>query len=675
MADDAAYEQLLARLDVVGRAGDTASARCPAHDDSKASLSLKQIEGMVLLICRAGCDTAAVVAAAGLEMRDLFDNRRGVDYRYDDGRVVHRKPNKDFPQSGNKTGTSLYRAAKVRDKVAAGGIVYVVEGEKDVHAVEAVGGVATCSPMGAGKARKFDWTPLAGATVRVVPDQDDPGQKHAADIVAILRELNANVTVVAPKVGKDAADHIAAGYGLDDLVLVESVIPDSGAELLEQLHALLCRYVIFPSAESADAVTLWVAATHAQPAWEHATRLVIKSPLKRCGKTRLQEIISETCHKPLRTTNISVAALVRSISVDDPPTLILDEADAVFATRRGERSESAEDLRGILNSGHSRGWPYIRYDAAARRSEECATFAMAVLGGIGDMPDTIEDRAVVISMRRRAPGETVSAFRRRRSIPPLQDLRARLAAWVQDQLDNLADTEPELPVEDRAADTWEPLAAIADAAGWDWPERARAACRALTGTAAPEDGTNGERLLADLRTVFEGTHFLYLGSIVDRLSEIEEAPWSDWYRGEPIGSRALAKLLKPYGIASRTGREGGTGESKRGYYADDFRDAWSRYVRDSGGTASLASQPSHDGQNGRSERVTEAVTDLFTGSVTAQDPTSDLHSGPDCDAVTGVTEDRLNGVPTCTVCGLSMSPWLVEHGYTTHVTCEPEEAA
>jgi hypothetical protein len=83
------------------------------------------------------------------------------------------------------------------------------------------------------------------------------------------------------------------------------------SHLLDEVHAALTRYVIFPSPEAADAVTLWVTATHAQAAWEHATRLVVKSPLKRCGKTRLQEIASELCYRPLRTTNISVAALVR----------------------------------------------------------------------------------------------------------------------------------------------------------------------------------------------------------------------------------------------------------------------------------------------------------------------------------------------------------------------------
>src|SRR5689334_10589625 len=202
-----------------------------------------------------------------------------------------------------------------------------------------------------------------------------------------------------------------------------------GAHLLDEVHAAYTRYVIFPCPEAADAVTLYTAATHAQTAWEHASRLVIKSPVKRCGKTRLQEVARELVHRALPTTNISPAALARSISQDDPPTLILDEADTIWG-KKEQRSEGAEDLRGILNSGHSRGWPYVRWDANARRAEHCPTFAMAIIGGIGDLPDTIEDRAVVVSMRRRAPGERITQWRSRRAVPKLRALRARLHEWV-----------------------------------------------------------------------------------------------------------------------------------------------------------------------------------------------------------------------------------------------------
>jgi Protein of unknown function (DUF3631) len=431
------------------------------------------------------------------------------------------------------------------------------------------------------------------------------------------------------------------------------VVPD-GAALLDEVHAAYTRYVIFPSPEAADAMTLYTAATHDQRAWEHASRLVIKSPIKRCGKTRAQEVARELVHKALPTTNISPAALARSISETDPPTLILDEADAVWG-KKEQRSEGAEDLRGILNAGHSRGWPYVRWDAAARRSEECPTFAMAIIGGIGDMPDTIEDRAVVISMRRRKPGEQVTQWRTRRAVPALKELRERLHDWVLSQHDVLEHAEPDLPAEDRAADVWEPLVAIADAAGGDWPERARQACKVITGDAEdPRDATAGERLLADLLAIFGDATFLYSASIAERLAAIEEAPWAEWRRigsgRERINGRGLADLLRPYKIKSRNGREGGTGSVGKGYYAEDMADAWSRY----------SSYTATDDQSAQVNDVADHVADGFDGSATD----ADQAGFPDVADVADVAAGRLERV--CTVCGFPLDQVLIDAGLTDH---------
>src|ERR671936_3006683 len=176
--------------------------------------------------------------------------------------------------------------------------------------------------------------------------------------------------------------------------------PDTqGAALLAELHTALCRYVVLPSGEATDAVTLWVAATHAQPAWEHAPRLAVVSPLKRCGKSRLLDVVAETCHGPLITINATIAAVVRSLG-DDPPTLLVDEADTLWGTRK--QADANEDLRGLLNAGHQRNRPMLRWDVTSRELERLDTFAMAMLAAIGELPDTITDRAVVIRMRRRA---------------------------------------------------------------------------------------------------------------------------------------------------------------------------------------------------------------------------------------------------------------------------------
>lgn len=346
--------------------------------------------------------------------------------------------------------------------------------------------------------------------------------------------------------------------------------PTDGADMLDELRAALERYVILPSDEAADAVTLWVAATHAQPAWQHATRLVITAPEKRCGKSRLMDVIEATCFAPLVTVNISPAALVRSID-NDPPTLLLDEADTVFGKKA---ADNHEDLRGLINAGHQRGRPYVRWDAARRIPEHCPTFAMAALAGIGSMPDTIEDRAVIVKMRRRAPSERVQPFRTRRDAPALHDLRDRLTGWIRGRLDDLANAEPEMPVEDRAADNWEPLVSVADLAGGSWPARARTACRVLTGE-AEEDTSVGVRLLADLREVFGDAEAMHGTDILDALCKIDEAPWADWY-GRPFNARDLAKMLKPYGVSSTKVKINGV--ALQGYRREPLHDAWSRYL-------------------------------------------------------------------------------------------------
>src|SRR5260370_29254641 len=202
------------------------------------------------------------------------------------------------------------------------------------------------------------------------------------------------------------------------------VAQPEGAGTLGQLHDVLTRYLILPSAEAAIAVVLWIAATHAQPAWQHPPRLVIRAPVKRCGKSRLLDIVEGTCHAPLITVNASPAAVYRAIGADVPPTLLIDEADTIFG---GKNADANEDLRGLLNAGHQRNRPAIRWDAGTRSLETIPTFAMAALAGIGAMPDTIEDRAVVIRIRRRAPGESVAPFRHRRDRPALTHPAAQLA--------------------------------------------------------------------------------------------------------------------------------------------------------------------------------------------------------------------------------------------------------
>ncbi|APU18611.1 DUF3631 domain-containing protein [Actinoalloteichus sp. GBA129-24] len=364
-----------------------------------------------------------------------------------------------------------------------------------------------------------------------------------------------------------------------------------GVSVLDALREALTRYVVLPSPQAADAVCLWIAATHAQPAWAHAPRLVIRAPEKRCGKSRLLDVVEATCRQPLITVNASPAAVYRSIT-SDPPVLLVDEADTIF----GPKTEN-EDLRGLLNAGHQRNRPAIRYDATNNRVESIPTFAMAALAGIGAMPDTIEDRAVVIHMRRRAPGETVAPYRHRRDRPRLQKLATTLTEWLRADLPALEAAEPAMPVEDRAADTWEPLVIVADHAGGHWPDRARAAVTALTADAAGDNrAALPARLLLDCRTAFTDHTALPTATLLERLNSDLEAPWRE-IGTNGLTAMKLGQMLAEYHIRSRNIRFR-DGQAK-GFDRADFTDAWLRYcppepdqTHPNRGESSQPSQPS-----------------------------------------------------------------------------------
>ncbi len=223
---DTAYERLIDALRGAGRrvderGNDQATAQCPAHDDGRPSLSLRAIDGQALAYCFAGCSTTDIATALGLTMADLFDDKEGDRYVYPGGRIVCRTPAKRFFQQGNKADPSLYGA----DQIGDARVVYIVEGEKDVKAIQAAGAAAVCSAMGAGKAAQFDWSALTDKSCIVVSDKDKPGLKHAHEVATLLAPIAASVQMVEPAVGKDAADHIAAGKDLDEFVTIDDGIP------------------------------------------------------------------------------------------------------------------------------------------------------------------------------------------------------------------------------------------------------------------------------------------------------------------------------------------------------------------------------------------------------------------------------------------------------------------
>lgn len=451
---------------------------------------------------------------------------------------------------------------------------------------------------------------------------------------------------------------------------------NEGADLLDRLRAVLVRYVILPTPEATDAVVLWIAATHVQPSWAHAPRLVIRAPEKRSGKSRLLDTVEGCCWRPLITVNASPAAVYRSLGTDDPPTLLIDEADTIF----GPAAQGAnEDLRGLLNAGHQRNRPTIRYDASRNKVEAIPTFAMAALAGIGAMPDTIEDRAVVIRMRRRAPGEPVSPYRARRDGPAMRALGTEVNTWLRAHAAELERAAPDMPVEDRAADTWEPLIAVADLAGGTWPEKARHACTVLTTDhESTSDVPLRVRLLLDCRSAFGADLALPTAVLLVRLVADAEAPWATLgTRGEGLNAMKLGRMLREYDIRPGTYRF--TDGQAKGYRAEDFADAWNRYcppeIPAESGPEGEAYQP-YQPQQPRSQRYGSDARygSSRTTEADGQSPWygSSRTSDPSRTSLTSENEAGTAGTatpPHPATCISCRNPMTYDDGSHTHPAC------
>ncbi len=374
-----------------------------------------------------------------------------------------------------------------------------------------------------------------------------------------------------------------------------------GAALLDDVRAFIARFVAFPSDAALHAVTLWAVHTHMAGSFYTSPRLALLSPEPGSGKTRVLEVLALLVLRAMLSFSASPAAIFRTLAVESR-TLLFDEIDAVF-TKRG-KDDGNEDLRALLNVGYRRGATIPRCVGPRHEVQMFDVFSPAVMAGLGDLPDTLMSRAVIIRMRRRSPGERVEQFRMRIHEPEGVKLRDAVAAWAEAHGDSIGDAWPTLPhgVEDRNAEVWEPLLAVADAAGGHWPESARAACLELLKVAADREVSLGIRLLEDLRTVFGHRDAMTTADLLERLNDLDEAPWGDLY-GKPLQPRTLARMLKRYDVTSTKVKV--DGRSLQGYRREDMWDAWTRYLL-SVTAETEPPEPSPGPRGGRTLEVPEA---------------------------------------------------------------------
>jgi hypothetical protein len=577
--------EFLDRLEGVHRNGSVHTARCPAHDDEHSSLSIKDAGDDLVVYCHAGCSFEAIVAAVTGPPRTASSspNRQSrtvieavYPYRDENGTLLYevvryRRP-KDFRQRRpDGSGGWIWSLDGVRrvpyrlpELLASTGPVFVVEGEKDVERLAAIGITATTNSGGAGKWRPEFAEYLRGRTIGVIPDNDDAGRSGADDVVRSLAGEDVRLVELPglPDHG-DVSDWLDAGHDGDELlrlladasriVSLRVVAGDAGpgprlADVLDDVVALLRRFVYFAKPEQAEAVALWVAHTHAMEAVEQSPILAIPSAVKQSGKSRLLEVLDVIVLKPWRIERPSEAVLYRMIDRDHP-TILMDEADTIFEDRKGQY----EGIRAVFNAGNRRGTKVPRVVPKGQSFDlvEFDVFCPKAIAGIGRFPETIVDRSIVILMVRRAPDERVEPLRRRQAEAIGGPVRARLAACLADGMTVLTRMQEVAGgsngLDDRGEDNWAALFAIADLAGGEWPARSRTAALALQADRQRADDNAVITLLADLRQIFDEkeSKWLTTTSLLDELALIDASPWSEWRHGKPLTGRGLASLLKP----------------------------------------------------------------------------------------------------------------------------------
>jgi putative DNA primase/helicase len=342
-----------------------------------------------------------------------------------------------------------------------------------------------------------------------------------------------------------------------------SAEPVDGAALLNNLRQVFRRYIVLP--KGADiALPLWVLHAWTMDAGDISPLMVLVSPTKRCGKTSALIVLYFLTPRSELSSNITASALFRYIE-DVRPTLLIDEADS-FA-------KDNEELRGILNSGHIKAAAHVIRNLK-HKPRRFSTWAPKAVATIGALADTLEDRAVVVRLQRKPRGATVERLGRRDNAE-FAALRSQAARWAADDYDKLVDSDPKMPdLNDRAADNWRPLLAIADLAGGTWPKEARRAACLLSGE--EQDGAIGVELLRDIRSAFGDGDVIRSSDLVAQLTADPERPWAEWKHGRPLTQKQLAGLLAPFHIISLTVHPPGQPDGK-GYRRIDFEEAWAAY--------------------------------------------------------------------------------------------------
>lgn len=367
---------------------------------------------------------------------------------------------------------------------------------------------------------------------------------------------------------QDDEEKVSAGGGIFPEVEPWPT-PVVGTELLDDIAQAIKRYVIADGA-TIQAAALWATFTWLIDSVQVAPIANITAPEKRCGKSIMLTTLGNLVNRKLQVSNIAPAALFRSIELWSP-TLLIDEVDAFLRDN--------EEARGILNAGFTRDSAVvIRCVGDDHMPTPFRVWGAKTLCGIGKIADTLADRSIPLRLRRKLPGEQTEVLRH--SDPDMwANLRSRMMRFAQDNAEQIAKARPTTikGLNDRANDCWEPLLAIAEAAGGEWPAIARQAARTLHDV-EDDSPSVGVELLTDIKTILDTKQAskMFSATLLEELMADDEAPWPTWNRGKPMTARQLSTKLGEFGIKSKDIRIGTT--VKRGFDKADFVEVWNRYL-------------------------------------------------------------------------------------------------
>jgi hypothetical protein len=427
----------------------------------------------------------------------------------------------------------------------------------------------------------------------------------------------------------------------------------TGVSLLDALSKYISRFVSLLQSQ-ADLCALRVVHTYAIDAADFTPYLDINSPVLRSGKTKLLEVLRLLVAKPWFTGRVTGAALVRKTQ-QEHPTLLLDESDTSF-----NQGDYSEKLRGILNTGFERDGVYSMCVPKGNdwESRDFSTFSPKAIAGLGKLPPTIQDRAISLRLKRALRDEQRQRLRKRKVKPEADQLRQLVTNWVGQNLTSLREAEPQLPDElnDRQQDVCEPLLAIAEIAGGDWPHRAKRALITLCNVGAQQEGSQGVLLLEDIRVALSpsGVDRISTQELLEELLKIETSPWSECDRGKPRSP--------PFGIRPKDLRFGSA--TRKGYLRADFEESWARYLP----------LDTEKGQQGQQAAVHAPFREIGKGqqSVFVADPKND-ESSANTRVVAGVapsgdkigdrnTRTKPNGAKHCLIHPSNKTQWWLRGG-------------